>query len=137
MPVVNSRGNWPLITQEERMKRGPLVKVEISPGRYVKMHQEDAIARGLIPSEKKKRPAGRDKMRSPGRDKGAPPQPPPEGGQNAATTDDFTVIPGVGPATARALEAHGFSTLEQLREVGELTFLGSAINLAIEEWRSG
>lgn len=141
MPVVNSRATWPLITQEERMKKGPLVKVEISPGRFVKMHQADAIARGLILPEKKRRPTGRDKMRAPGRDKGAPPQSPPGGGRDdepeSERVDDFTVIPGVGPATARVLVTRGITTFEQLRQAGELTYLSERVNAAIEEWRSG
>jgi len=33
-------------------KRGPLIKVEIAPGRFVKMYERDAIARGLVKKER-------------------------------------------------------------------------------------
>lgn len=36
-------------------------------------------------------------------------------GQESVTTEDFTVIPGVGPATARKLRAAGIRTWDDLR----------------------
>ena len=43
-------------------KRGPLIKVQIGPGRFVKMYERDAIARGLV---KKERPQVENKMMVP------------------------------------------------------------------------
>jgi len=69
MAVIDSE-SWELVTQETRMKKGPLVKVELQPGRYVKMYEADAIAQGLISpatgpnkAPAKSRPAAKDKMR--------------------------------------------------------------------------
>lgn len=129
------------------MKKGKLVRVELQPGRFVKMFEADAVAQGLI--EKKKRPASGDKMRRPGGDKGnsPSPQPPPTGRgsmasadeaageEKAAPLDDFTVIEGIGPATARALQARGIKTFEELRAANDLGFLSSQAQTAIEQWR--
>lgn len=146
MPVINSRDTWRLVTQESRMKKGPLVRVKLQEGRYAKMYRQDAIEQGLLePDEdekkeqsapqKKSRPAQGDKMRQPQKDKGAAEQSvedaaPPE------PDDDFTTIDGVGPATARALAANGVETFEALREAGELDYLSATVNAAIEEWRN-
>ena len=35
------------------MDKGPLVKVKIGPGRYAKMHRQDAIEAGLLKPKKK------------------------------------------------------------------------------------
>ena len=50
-------------------KRGPLIKVQIGPGRFVKMYERDAIARGLV---KKERPQVENKMMVPEEDKSTP-----------------------------------------------------------------
>lgn len=115
------------------MRKGPLVKVHLGNGRYVKMHREDAIAAGHIdaPQEKaqpqpqtKERPKRQDKQITPQETKAAQP------------ADDFTVIDGVGPATARALEANGVTTFDELRDAGDLDYLSASVNAAIEEWRA-
>jgi predicted flap endonuclease-1-like 5' DNA nuclease len=131
MPVVTSSDNWPVDSQETRRKRGPLVKVEIRPGQFVKMYKEDAIREGHMEPDKKKKQPPKDKLRKPKRDKAAA-----EEKEEEPEPDDFTVISGVGPATARALVAHGIVTLEQLRTAGELTYLNEGINRSIEEWRA-
>ena len=68
-------------------KRGPLIKVQIGPGRFVKMYERDAIARGLV---KKERPQAVNKMLVPDEEKGptpaapdptTPPQPSPQAGR--------------------------------------------------------
>lgn len=50
-------------------KRGPLIKVQIGPGRFVKMYERDAIARGLV---KKERPQVENKMMAPEEEKSTP-----------------------------------------------------------------
>lgn len=112
------------------MKKGPLIKVEISPGRYVKMYQADAEARGLV---QKARPPQQDKIRPPQQDKQQ--QPPAEPEEETAVSDDLTQIPGVGPATARALAARGIDTFAALRAAGELDWLTPQANQAIAAWR--
>lgn len=122
------------------MKKGPLVRVQLQPGRFVKMHEEDAIAQGLL--ESKARSAGQNKMRTPAANKGAgeqggkgagepdtPPDPPP--------ADDLTAIAGVGKATARALQARGIDSFEKLRQATpeKLNFLGKQALQAIEDWK--
>lgn len=61
-------------------KRGPLIKVQIGPGRFVKMYERDAIARGLV---KKERPQAVNKMLVPDEEKSpiTPPQPTPQAGR--------------------------------------------------------
>jgi predicted flap endonuclease-1-like 5' DNA nuclease len=83
-----------------------LVRVEIAPGRFVKVRRDKA-----------------DKMRRPGDNK-RPRNP----------TDDFTAIPGVGQATAMQLQAHGIQTFAQLRTT-DVGFLPTRAQTAIEEWR--
>ena len=61
-------------------KRGPLIKVQIGPGRFVKMYERDAIARGLV---KKERPQAVNKMMVPDEEKSpiTPPRPSPQAGR--------------------------------------------------------
>jgi predicted flap endonuclease-1-like 5' DNA nuclease len=129
MSVIEPIDKWPLVTQELNMKKGPLVKVEIGPGQYVKMYEADAIKQGHI----KSKPAEKNKMLTPERDKAkeeAKPQyEPPK------TSDDFTEIAGVGPATARSLMAHGITTFQELIDAGDLDFVSPQTMKAIEEWR--
>jgi predicted flap endonuclease-1-like 5' DNA nuclease len=134
MAVITDKKNWELVTQEKNMKKGPLVKIPIGRGQFVKMYEADAIAKGLLPSKAK--PQADNKMRLPTvmQNKSTPPEPE-EGSE--PPTDDFTTIPGVGPATARALVANGITTFEQLRQAGALAYITSRTMQAIEAWRSG
>ncbi len=117
------------------MSKGKLIRVQISPGRFVKMYEADAVAKGLIAApQEKAQPPARNKMRLPEQDKAPEPVEEPAQEQQA---DDFTTIPGVGPATARALAASGITTFAQLRDAGTLDYLTAAVNAAIEEWRHG
>lgn len=124
------------------MGRGPLVRVELEPGRWAKMHREDAVAAGLLKPKKKREPA-EDKMRRAMNDKGD------EGrstkdeerasesasvAETAGIRDDFTEILGVGSSTAQELREQGFSTLEELW-TGDLSVLSWRARRAIEEWR--
>jgi len=134
MAVITDKKNWELVTQEKNMKKGPLVKVKIRGSQFVKMYEADAIAKGLLPSKAK--PQADNKMRLPTdmQNKSTPPEPEVE---SAPLADDFTTIPGVGPATARALVANGITTFEQLRQAGVLTYVTPRTMQAIEKWRSG
>lgn len=120
-------------TQAQK-KSGPLVKVEISPGRIVKMYKEDAIAEGYLPPEIKAMPPAENKMIPRSENKAAAPpviEPPKTG------PDDFTTILGVGRATSRALQARGVTTFEQLRQAGALDYVSESAMKAIEAWRNG
>jgi len=126
--AILSKDSFKIVTQESNAKKGPLVKVQIRPGQYVKMYEADAIEKGFIkPKPKpqvKSKPPQEDKMQRPEENKEAEP-----------VSADFASIPGVGPATARAIVAHGILTFDQLREAGELPYLTGNVNKAIEEWR--
>jgi len=134
MAIITDKKNWELVTQEKNMKKGPLVKIPIGRGQFVKMYESDAIAKGLLPSKAK--PQAENKMRLPTatQNKSAPQEPE---AVSAPTADDFTTIMGVGPATARALVANGITTFEQLRQAGALTYVTPRTMQAIEAWRSG
>jgi predicted flap endonuclease-1-like 5' DNA nuclease len=124
--------------------------VELAPGRFAKMHKQDAIEAGLF--QAKKREPQEDKMRRPAEDKaegkGAEEQG--SGGaketaaqglaelERAEDVDDFTVIPGVGPSTAENLWLLGFRRLEELRSPSaDLNELDARARRAIERWRDG
>jgi len=130
MAVITGKKNWELVTQEKNMKKGPLVKVQIGRGQYVKMYEADAIAKGLLPSKAK--PPADNKMRLSTENKSAPPETEVE---STPPADDFTTIAGVGPATARALVANGITTFEQLRQAGALGYVTPKTMQAIEAWR--
>jgi len=132
MAVITGKKNWELVTQEKNIKKGPLVKVLIGRGQYVKMYEADAIAKGLLPSKAK--PPADNKMRLPTENKSTPPETELE---NTPPADDFTTIAGVGPATARALMANGINSFEQLRQAGALGYVTPKTMQAIEAWRSG
>jgi predicted flap endonuclease-1-like 5' DNA nuclease len=135
MAVVNKQS---FVLANAPKKRGPLVRVEISPGRYVKMYQEDAIASGYITPAPgvaqgpKSRPAAENKMRLAAEDKATPT---PQRGEQGPEPDDFTAIRGIGPATARLLATRGITTFEQLRQAGTLDYLSPQATAAIETWR--
>jgi len=155
MAVLSSK-SFVEMNQRTRAKKGPLVKVEIGPGQFVKMYREDAIAAGhLSPSPpppspqpspskevadeyvrgEKGREAEGNKIKRPQEDKS-------KSGEGvsvetgAQAADDFTGIPGVGKATARLLRARGVETLEQLR-TADVSFLSAAAQAAIQNWRGG
>lgn len=122
----------------EKGKKGRLVRVELEPGRFVKMHREDAIAQRLL-KPKAKRPA-EDKRRQVEEDKGTRGQ-----GKEVSTrvlteagkalNDDFTEIRGIGKATAAMLYARGVWTFEGLRTV-DLEGLPEYVRRVVEEWRN-
>lgn len=114
------------------MKKGPLVKVQIRPGQFVKMYEADAIQAGHLPPKNppaaKSQPPASNKMRLPEEDKTS---------ETTAPAADFTTIPGIGPAAARVLAAHGITAFDQLLAAGELDYLPEKVNHAIAEWRAG
>lgn len=125
-----------------------MVRVELSPGRFVKMHRADVEgterADAVHPADahKLKRPQG-DKALPPAGDKRAPAQGDKAENPNSQipnpneAADDFATIAGVGKATARALAAHGIRTFEQLKAAGSLDYITPAAMSAIEAWRNG
>lgn len=128
------------------MGKGPLVSVELAPGRFAKMHKQDAIEAGLLPG--KKRDPQEDKMRRPSEDKGkqetADEKQTPRDEEtvsqshsrpgSAESGDDLTEIPGVGPSTAEDLRSRGLDTLDDLRGA-DLGALDGRTRRAIERWR--
>jgi len=132
MAIITDKKNWELVTQEKNMKKGPLVKIPIGRGQFVKMYEADAIAQGKMP--RKAKPPADNKMRlfTATQNKSAHQEPEVE---SAPPADDFTTIQGVGPATARALVANGITNFEQLRQAGALTYLTPRTMQAIEKWR--
>lgn len=152
MAVIRSRDSWVLIKKDDNLNKGPLIRVEIAPGQFVKMYQAEALERGLIPGEKKKTPQGNkirkpegDKIRKPEGDKNSQPsglneenpdtiaESGYEEGESGA--DDFTVIRGVGLGADRALKANGIETFSQLMSAGEMDFLTPKVNKSIQNWR--
>jgi predicted flap endonuclease-1-like 5' DNA nuclease len=126
--MIIDNKEWKIINQEVRMKKGKLVNIKISEGRYVKMYEADAIDQGLL----KAKPQAPNKMRMPVDNK-TDPKPMPE---EKPPADDFASIPGIGKATARALISHGITTFEQLKAVGNLDYLTDKTMQAIEAWRN-
>lgn len=120
MTILTDRETWKVDNQEVRMSKGKLIKVELRPGQFVKMYEADAIAQGLT----KAKPQAQNKMIEP------------EATKAEGQAEDLTTIPGIGPATVRALAAHGIINFEQLRAAGQIGYLSEKVNLAIEEWRN-
>lgn len=135
---------------EVRMSnKGPLVRVEISPGRYVKMYRQDAIREGRLKAQE---PA-ENKAQTPAQNKGRTvvDETPITGGDELLLDDDLDIsklppmpdpfkdIPGVGAATARALVSRGIRSFEQLRaaNLDEMDYLSSSVREAIEAWKNG
>ena len=133
MAVITDKTEWKLVNQATRSKKGPLVNVSLGHGRYVKMHEQDAIEQGLLPG--KSRPPEKNKLKVPEKDKAAE-QPEEKAEEKPDAADDFTEIQGVGPATARALNANGITTFEQLRGAEALDFLPVKAVQAIDDWRA-
>lgn len=141
MAILSSK-SFELDTPQSRTQKGPLIRVEISPGRFVKMYEQDAVAQGLV-KPKQKKPGG-NKLRRPQADKQGSGGAGEQGSNSTEQTfpgeepeaDDLTTIAGVGPATARALQARGLMTFEQLRQA-DLAILpiSPAVKQAIEQWR--
>jgi hypothetical protein len=130
MVVISNPRAWPLDNQQTRAKKGKLVRVRLGRGQVVKMYEADAIAQGLIPGKAK--PQAENKMRVPVGNKAVPDAP----AEELPKPDDFTTISGIGPATARALIAHGIATFEQLRAAEELPYLTGKARDAIASWRN-
>ena len=127
MAIVDSK-TWPVDNQRVRAQKGQLIRVVKRNGQIVKMYEADAIAQGLI----KGKPQAENKMRTPSENKAEPEAP----AEEPPKPDDFSTIPGIGKATARALVAHGVTTFEQLHQAGKLSYLTSKAAEAIEAWRS-
>ena len=132
MAVLDSK-NFTISTPATRATRGKLVKVEIAPGRLVKMSEQDAIDKGLI----KKRQPPQNKMIAPPPDNNMIPVPVTTGNKadDKPIADDFSSIPGIGAASARAIIANGITTLAQLRN-SECKFLSVRAREAIEAWKN-
>ena len=112
------------------MEKGPLVKMQIGPGRFVMMFEADVRAQGMLSSKVK--PKAVKKMRRPAENKSIPQE---NESESTPKADDFTTIPGIGKGTARALAANGITTFEQLRQAGTLSYIPSGTMQAIEAWR--
>lgn len=129
MTVLSSK-SFTEVNQKNRREKGPLVKVQIGPGQYVKMYRADAIAAGHLsektrpPAENKLRPPEDDKRQASGPERDAVSVPP----------VSFTDIPGVGRATVRLLAGRGITTLDQLRQA-DLSFLPASARAAVEAWK--
>ena len=124
MPVINSRDSWPIITEEIQQKKGPLVRVEIAPGQFVKMYKSDVQNKSRHPESNKiaPGPAGNKDMED-------------LDIQDSVESEDLTVIPGVGKASERALNENGLFTLYQIYTSGEFGFLSENVNSKIQAWR--
>jgi predicted flap endonuclease-1-like 5' DNA nuclease len=149
--MITDPKNWNKVSQAENQKKGKLITVEKFPGHFVKMYEADAMRLGLV----KPRAAGNDKLRPAEGNKlhsaerspetvaemiqaeQAVDDPQPPQGNPAEALDDFATIPGLGPATARALQLNGIMTFEQLRRTPakDLAFLQQRALMAIEKWR--
>jgi hypothetical protein len=62
--IIGNQSSWPVA----KSNGGELVKIEVRPGVYVKMHREDAEAQGLLKAKtdsenKMKEPAANKKRR--------------------------------------------------------------------------
>jgi predicted flap endonuclease-1-like 5' DNA nuclease len=111
------------------MNKGSLVRVQIGPNRFAKMYRQDAIARGLIAEPEGRKP---QKQRRPVADKRR------RGAVNKAVKkqqmDDFSIIRGIGPATAETLHERGILTFEQLARA-DVSWLPGRTRRAVEDWR--
>lgn len=129
MAAISDRKTWPVINQQTRAKKGPLIRVQHPDGHYTKMYEQDAIAAGLVPGKKLAAAPDNKLAPMPAENKSVDEEP--------AGPDDFTTIKGVGRASAKSLTAQGITSYEQLRQA-DLSQLALAANViaAIEEWRA-
>lgn len=128
-----SSKSFEVVNSQTRQQKGPVIRVEVSPGRFVKMHREDAVKGGYMaapPPQEKSKPATEDKMKRAAEDKSLS-----TGREEVDVEADFTSIAGIGPATARVLKLNGITTFEALRNAGTLTFISAASRQAIEKWK--
>jgi len=126
MPVIQSKENWKLETQEARMKKGKLVRVEIRPGQFVKRYEADLQNKAAsYPKSDKlsKDPLENKSTIEPGSD-------------DPVVFDEFESISGIGKASARSLNENGVYTFAQLAVAGNLPYLSDGVNAKIETWRS-
>lgn len=159
MAVIDSN-SFTKSTDKSRAAKGPLVKVQLPAGNWVKMYRADAVAQGLIeaPAESKAAPPQENKMVPPAGNKdeagtAVADVPATEGAETAVedmatfmadavdaglipgSPDDLTHINGVGLATARLLNSHGIVTFAQLRAATDLSFLAQKQQDDIKAWR--
>lgn len=126
MTIIGSKSTWKVSNAATRAERGPLVRVKVGPGHWRNMRTQDAIDAGYIKGKVARTPE--DKMASGPENKSAI--------ADDLPPEDFTVIEGVGKATARSLVAQGIRTLDQLRAVRlEDLRLSKAALVSIEAWR--
>lgn len=134
MSVLGDKSTWNVDNQEVRMSKGPLIRVQIKPGHWVKMYKRDAEERGYIPAEKSVQKPQDKMIEGPVYSKPEAPV-----ANKAPETeklyDDFTVIPNIGPATVRALNAHGITTYDQLKVAGKIEYISIRAMDSIDEWR--
>lgn len=110
------------------MGKGQLIRVELQPGRFVKMHRQHAIEAGLLNAPQKMRTVKTEnKMVVPVMNKAEIEEP--------ENQDDFSTIPGVGKATIELLHHQGIFTFAQLR-AADLSGLYYRARQAVEDWRS-
>jgi len=57
------------ITFERQVKGKKLVWIDLGKGRGIRMYEDEARARGLLPPEQSRRPTSRSKRRTPAEDK--------------------------------------------------------------------
>ena len=112
------------------MGKGKLIRVELQPGRFVKMHKQDAIEAGLLRGSKIRKTSVENKMVVPVMNKVEAEVEVEE----PEYQDDFTEISGVGKATIELLHQQGVFTFAQLREA-DLSDLYYRARDAVEVWK--
>ena len=127
MPVIQSKSDWSIETQELNMKKGKLVRVQIGPGQFIKVYEADLRNKAQVPTQNKI-------LKSETQNKGAA-DPGPEDQPAADPGDDLSSIPGIGKASARVLNEHGIWSFVDLFKAGELDYLSQKINEKIQAWR--
>lgn len=125
---------------KQTLNRGRLVQVQIGPGRYAKMYEQDAIKQGLI--QKVRKPAVDNKMVGLRAVKaevltvdapaGEPQVEMPVPGE--IIRDDFTEIEGIGRASRDALYAHGVNTFDDLL-TADVSFLSAGARAVVDGWK--
>jgi len=114
-------------------KNNDLIRVEISKGRFAKMHKQDAIAKGYI----KMQPQVENKMIQPQVTKRVEKQEVNiediEEIEEEIDLQDFTDIPGIGENTAQKIRDHDIKTFKEL-EYANWDFLSKNARNALEEY---